>query len=109
MRIRSGLVALMCLPVALSLAETQGRATFPERLERYMTGTVRLTEVERQRLMSGDAVTRLLPADENKEVAILGAVWINAPLHRYIEAVSNIESFERGGGFKVTKAISAPP
>jgi len=108
MRIQAGLIVAMLL-LALPRAETQERASFPARLERYLTGTVKLTTVERQRLMGGEAVTRLLAADENKEVAILGAVWIKAPMHRYIEAVSDIESFERGGGFKVTKRISAPP
>ena len=108
MAIRPVLV-LMLVPLALSNADTQGRSSFPTRLEKYMTETVKLTAAERQRLFGGEAVTRLLPADESKEVAILGAVWINAAMHRYIEAVSDIESFERGGGFKITKRISAPP
>ena len=109
MGIRAGLMVLVFLPLAMSRVETQGRTSFPPRLERYMTDTVKLTAVERQRLMSGDAMTRLLPADESKEVAILGAVWISAPMHRYIEAVMDIESFEKGAGFKVTKKISSPP
>ena len=89
--------------------ETQARVSFPPRLDRYLTDTVKLTAAERQRLAGGEAITRLLPADESKEVAILGAVWINAPMRRYVQAVTDIESFERGGGFKVTKRISAPP
>ena len=110
MRIGSGLTLLMLLAVAMPRAATsQGPAAFPARLERYLTDTVKLTAVERQRLMRGEVMTRLLPADENKEVAILGAVWIDAPMHRYIQAVSDIESFERGGGFKITRRISAPP
>jgi hypothetical protein len=36
-------------------------------------------------------------------------VWINAPIGRYVELVKDIETFERGGGFKVTTRISAPP
>src|SRR5689334_10470251 len=95
--------------LACSHVHTQARTTFPPRLERYMTDTVRLTAIERDRLMRSEVITRLLPADESKEVAILGAVWINAPMHRYIEAVTNIESFETGAGFKVTKKISTPP
>ena len=110
MHVRAGVTLLMWLAIALPRVETsQGQPPFPARLERYMTETVKLTAVERQRLMRGEAVTRLLQADENKEVAILGAVWINAPMHRYIQSVSDIESFERGGGFKITKRISAPP
>ena len=108
MRVRSGLAVLPLLLLAVSMAETQARA-FPAQLDRYLTDTVKLTAAERQRLFNGEVVTRLLPADENKEVAILGATWINAPMHAYIEAVSDIESFERGGGFKITRRISAPP
>jgi hypothetical protein len=51
----------------------------------------------------------MLGADESKEVAVFGAVWINAPIRRYVEAVKDIEAFERGGGFKVTKRINASP
>ena len=109
MRTRACLMLMVFLAMAMPRADTQGQTSFPARLERYMTDTVKLTAVERQRLMRGEAITRLLDADENKEVAILGAVWINAPMHRYIQAVSDIESFERGGGFKMTKRISAPP
>jgi hypothetical protein len=90
-------------------AFNQSGTSFPGRLERYMADTAKLTAVERQRLMRGEAVTKLLPADESKEVAILGAVWINAPMQRYIAAVNDIESFERGSGFKITRRISSPP
>jgi hypothetical protein len=110
MKVRASATLLMGLAIAMPhAATTQGQASFPARLERYMTDTVKLTAVERQRLMRGEAITRLLNADESKEVAILGAVWINAPMNRYVEAVKDIESFERGGGFKITKRISAPP
>src|SRR5688572_3361942 len=110
MRTRAGLMLIVFLAVALPRAETiQGKTSFPARLENYMTNTVKLTVAERQRLFRGEAMTRLLDADDTKEVAIFGAVWINAPMHRYIQAVSNIETFERGGGFKVTRRISSPP
>ena len=110
MRVRAGVTLLMFLAIALPRAETsQGQSSFPARLERYMTDTVKLTAAERRRLFRGEVVTRLLDADESKEVAILGAVWINAPMQRYIAAVKNIESFERGGGFKITKRLSTPP
>ena len=101
---------LVFLVLTMARAETsQGTGAFPTRLERYMADTVKLTAVERQRLMRGEVMTRLLAADENKEVAILGAVWIDAPMRRYLQAVSDIESFERGGGFTITKRISTPP
>ena len=84
-------------------------ASLPQRLESYLTTVVGPTAAERQRLMKGAPITKLLDADPSKEVAVFGAIWINAPIRRYVEAVKDIESFERGGGFLVTKRISKPP
>jgi len=102
------LLAVVVL-VASHVATTAQSRSFPARLDTYLTNAVKLTGDERQRLLNGDPVTKLLDADESKEVAIFGAVWVNAPMRRYVEAVSDIEAFERGGGFKVTKRVSAPP
>jgi hypothetical protein len=94
--------------VAATLVTAQPRA-FPPRLDTYLTDSVRLSSRERQRLLSGEPLTKFLDADASKEVAVFGAVWVDAPIRRYVEAVSNIETFEQGRGFKVTKRISAPP
>jgi len=102
------LLAILVL-VTSHVATTAQSRSFPARLDTYLTNAVKLTGDERQRLLNGDPVTKLLDADESKEVAIFGAVWVNAPMRRYVEAVSDIEAFERGGGFKVTKRVSAPP
>jgi hypothetical protein len=102
-------VLLVLLLLVASHVATPQSGQFPARLQRYLTDTVRITGEERQRLLRGDPVTKLLDADGSKEVAIFGAVWVNAPMRRYVEAVKDIEAFERGGGFKVTKRISAPP
>ena len=82
---------------------------FPSRLDDYFRNSVRLTAGEQKQLAAGQPVTRLLDADASKEVAVFGAVWIDAPTARYVAAVQDIERFERGGGFKVTTRISAPP
>ena len=81
----------------------------PPRLDDYLTRTVKLTEDERTRLLAGAPVAKLLDADENKEVAVFGAVWVDAPMRRYVGLVKDIENFERGGRFKVTRRISATP
>ncbi len=93
-------------PVDISKASPAG---FPTNLENYLTTVVRLTQNERKLLMEGAPVTRLLDADANYEVAAFGAVWINAPMRRYVDALKDIESFERGGGFRITKRIGTPP
>jgi hypothetical protein len=85
------------------------QSSFPPYLERYLTRTVKLTDAERQQLLAGAPVTRLLETDPTREVAVFGAIWIGVPMARYIAAIRNIESFERGGAFRVTKRISEPP
>lgn len=108
--------ALMCVTAAILVltaapVETgqMSASPLPAQLESYLTSAVQLTGDERKRLMAAGPVTKLLDADESKEVAVFGAIWIDAPIHRYVEAVKDIESFERGGGFTITKKISAPP
>jgi hypothetical protein len=54
-------------------------------------------------------LTRLLDADATKELAVFGAIWINAPIAKYLEAVKDIENFERGRRFKITRRINTPP
>jgi len=103
------LVGLLLIVTARFSAAPVGSQPLPPRLEQYVSTTVNLTADQRQRLSSGEPVTKLLDADASKEVAVFGAIWINAPMRRYVEAIRDIERFERGGAFTVTKRISAPP
>ena len=91
--------------------ETSQRAgtVLPSRFESYLANVVRPIPTERRRLLEGAPIAKLLDTDQSKEVAVFGAIWINAPLRRYVEAVQDIENFERGGGFRVTKRISSAP
>jgi hypothetical protein len=70
---------------------------------------VRPSTAERKLLLSGNPITKLLDADASTEVAVFGAVWISAPIRQYVELLKDIERFERGGGFRLTKRISSPP
>jgi hypothetical protein len=70
-------------------AQAGRSAGLPPRLDSYLATTVRPTAAERKRLMSGGPVTKLLDADASKEVAVFGAVWIEAPARRYVEAVED--------------------
>jgi hypothetical protein len=81
----------------------------PPRLESYLTTAVRPSQAERRRLLDGAPLTTLLDADPTREVAVFGAIWIDAPMRRYVESVKDIESFERGRSFRVTRRISSPP
>jgi hypothetical protein len=105
---RTALTLLVSATLHLWAVQDQP-AGFPDRLATYLGDTVRLTAAERRQLLNGQPVTKMLDADPSKEVAVFGAVWINAPARRYVDAVNDIETFERGGGFKVTRRISEPP
>src|SRR5262245_4301445 len=80
-------------------------APFPETITRY----VKLTAAEEARLQKGEPITRLLEADPSREVAVFGAIWVAAPMARYVTAVRDIEKFEKGDNFLVTRKISSPP
>jgi hypothetical protein len=107
--LRISFVAVLALGIADASLRGQGQATLPERLDSYIKSYVKLTSDERNKLLAGQPVTRLLDTDPSKEVAIFGAVWIKAPIARYLAAVKDIENFEKGESFLVTKRISNPP
>jgi hypothetical protein len=105
----AGLVALLALrPEGMPL-RAQGKPVFPVRFESYINAHVKLTAEEHQQLLAGQPVTKHLEADPATEVAIFGVVWVDAPIARYLSAVKDIESFEKGDNFLVTKRISEPP
>lgn len=83
--------------------------SFPSELESYLTTDVRLTSAQRRALLSGAPVTALLASNAGQEVAVFGAIWVDALPSAYIELLNDIENFERGGAFRVTKRISDPP
>ncbi len=106
-------------PVALALAvaatlnahssANQSAARLPAQLEEYLSKHVRLTPAQRTDLLAGKPVTRMLEADASHEVSIFGAIWVNAPTARYVQLVQDVEQFEKGENFRVTKRISSPP
>ncbi len=106
---RAGWIAAVVMMAMAATTAAQQPAGLPPVLDRYVTDVVRLGASERERLLAGHPVTRLLDADESKEVAVFGAVWIDAPRSAYVARVTDIEAFERGGAFRVTKKISDPP
>jgi hypothetical protein len=81
----------------------------PPRLADFVSQQAKLSAEKRAQLLQGKPVTSLLDADPSKEVSVFGAVWINAPVERYVAAVKDIERFEQGENFLVTKRISSPP
>ena len=88
-------LAAMVIVVTGGAQSAQSPAPLPARLDSYIKTYVKLTPEEQQRLLAGKPVTQLLESDPAKEVAIFGAVWVAAPITRYVEAVRNIEEFEK--------------
>ena len=85
------------------------QAPLPSALDNYLTTYVKLTAPQRRQLLSGSPVTALLDANVSQEVGIFGAVWIDAAPASYVARLKDIERFESGGAFRVTKRISNPP
>jgi hypothetical protein len=101
------LAVLVVSSVPVGLA--QGGAKLPVWLDDYVTKAVRLPAAARAQLLAGRPVTRMMDADPSTEVAVFGAVWVNAPVARYVAAVNDIEQLEKGENFRVTKKVSSPP
>lgn len=103
------LAALALIPSPWVVPSHGFAAALPTALDSYLTTIVKLSPEERKRFSDGAPVTKLLETNEDEEVAVFGAIWIGAPMQRYVDAVKDIENFERGGGFRVTRRISSPP
>jgi hypothetical protein len=84
-------------------------SSLPAVLASFLTEEANATSAELAGLLADNPLIKLLDADPSTEIAVLGAVWVNAPSRVYVEQVKNIEQFERGGAFRITKRISDPP
>ena len=103
-----GSVALLATAPVRTAAQRPSQA-LPEGLEVYLAAEVHPTAAERKALLSGRPLTKLLPSDQSKEVFVFGAIWIDASPAEYVRRVKNIEDFEKGAAFRITKKISDPP
>jgi len=109
MRTTAVILSGLLLSFVSAKGAQQSETALPPTLERHFTSYVKLNAAEHQQLLSGAPVSKLLDADPSKEVAVFGAVWIDAPVERYLAAVHDIERFESGGSFRITKKLSSPP
>jgi len=109
-RLARAIAAAVLILSAATVTDSQTTpASFPPLLNSYITTSVRLTRPAREALLAGEPVTSLLDAVPETEVAIFGAVWIDAAPDTCVRLIKDIERFERGGAFRVTKRISDPP
>jgi hypothetical protein len=102
-----GMLLFLGIPAAPRAVVAQ--QMLPAALDAFLADPVRASDTDRSALIAGDPVVALLDSDPDREVAVFGAIWVNAPASRYVAAVNDIERFERGGSVHVTKRISDPP
>ena len=100
-------VSLLPLIVVAGAAGTQ--QSLPPALASFLTEEAHATLSDRETLLAGNPLVKLLDADPSKEIAVLGAIWVNARSSLYVQQVKNIEQFERGSAFRITKRVSDPP
>jgi hypothetical protein len=103
------LVGFVLASEAAPALQTPAPASLPPRFDRYLSEVVRPTARERGHLLDGDPITKLLDTGDVSEIAVFGAIWIHASPERYVAAVNDIETYEHGGSFHVTRRISDPP
>jgi hypothetical protein len=77
-------------PLVASSADPD-RAPLPAALASFLTDEAHGSASDRELLLAGEPVIQLLDADPAREVAVFGAVWVNAPSTLYVEQVKRIE------------------
>jgi hypothetical protein len=60
-------------------------------------------------LRAGQPIAKLLPQRLDREIGVAGAIRIARPPAAFVRAFEDIERFESGGGFLLTRRISSPP
>ncbi len=68
-----------------------------------------LSDQDLDALDKGEVVSKVLETNVDNEVAVFGAVWIEAPISDFIERQKNIEAFEGGDQVLGIKKLSDPP
>jgi len=104
--------AFLAMSVGPSLRASSAhsdQAPLPAALASFLTDEAHGSASDRDLLLAAEPVVKLLDADPDREVAVFGAVWVDAPSTLYVEKVKRTEEFERGRVFPVTKRISNPP
>ena len=105
----TAVAAVSLLPLIVAARAGGAQPSLPPALTSFLTEEAHATVSDRETLLAGNPLVKLLDADPSTEIAVLGAIWVNAPRGLYVQEVKNIEQFERGSGFRITKRISDPP
>ena len=70
---------------------------------------VGLTDAELREMEQGKVIAKVLETDNKNEVAVFGAVWIEATIDRFVRWQKDIETFEGGDAVLAIQKITRPP
>src|SRR5262245_43626351 len=101
------MIGIIALILSTVFVQAASRSNLPAKLSGIAIAM--LTENDIAILKMGQPVSKLVNSAVGSEVGVLGVTWIDAPPEEYVRAVEDIEQFEKGGSFQVTKRISDPP
>lgn len=100
-------ITMLAVVVSIVLVQAGSRSDLPAKISGFIAAP--LTETEVAIIKTGQPVSKLLSSGADTEVGVFGVTWVDADVSAYIRAVEDIEQFEKGGSFLVTKRISDPP
>ena len=74
----SALAAVSLVPLSVASRAAGAQTSLPSALGSFLSEEAHATPSERETLLAGNPLIKLLDADPSQEIAGLGAVWVNA-------------------------------
>jgi hypothetical protein len=87
---------------------TQGQPSAREP-HTFLRTHIGFTDAQIRNLEQGKVLTKILETSVKNEVAVFGAVWMDASINEFLRRYRDIENFEKGPGILNTKKINASP
>src|SRR5262245_3966602 len=97
-------ITILALTLSMIIVQAGSRSDLPAKISGLIT--VPLTDTEIAIIKTGQPVSKLVSSAADTEVGVFGVTWIDADVEAYVRSVEDIEQFEKGGSFQITKRIS---
>ena len=75
----TALAAMSLVPLSVASWAAGAQPSLPSALASFLAEEAHATPSEGEALLAGNPLVKLLDADPSQEIAVLGAVWVNAP------------------------------
>lgn len=111
---RSFTLMRSCLPILLpavlaaALCCSTLRSQSPEPYH-FFRSSISLSEDEIQTIKRGIPVAKLLDTEQDAEIMVFGAIYLNVPIESYVEHFRDIETLEDRENYIIVQKISDPP